>query len=32
LPEIPDHIEYVSVRPDLDEVLPAGYISPAIRK
>ena len=30
--EIPDHIEYVSVRPDLDEVLPAGYIHPAIRK
>jgi len=30
--EIPDHIEYVSVRPDLDRVLPAGYISPAIRK
>ncbi len=30
--EIPDHIEYVSVRPDLDKVLPAGYIHPAIRK
>jgi mannose-6-phosphate isomerase-like protein (cupin superfamily) len=30
--EIPDHIEYVSVRPDLDKVLPAGYIYPAIRK
>jgi quercetin dioxygenase-like cupin family protein len=30
--EIPDHIEYVSVRPDLDKVLPAGYISPAISK
>jgi mannose-6-phosphate isomerase-like protein (cupin superfamily) len=30
--EIPDHIEYVSVRPDLDKVLPAGYIAPAIRK
>jgi mannose-6-phosphate isomerase-like protein (cupin superfamily) len=30
--EIPDHIEYVSVRPDLDKVLPAGYISPAIKK
>ena len=28
--EIPDHIEYVSVRPDLDKVLPAGYIHPAI--
>ena len=30
--EIPDHIEYVTVRPDLDKVLPAGYIHPAIRK
>ena len=30
--EIPDHIEYVSVRPDLDKVLPAGYVYPAIRK
>ena len=30
--EIPDHVEYVSVRPDLDKVLPAGYIYPAIRK
>lgn len=30
--EIPDHIEYVSVRPDLDRVLPAGYIYPTIRK
>ena len=30
--EIPDHIEYVTVRPDLDRVLPAGYIHPAIRK
>ena len=30
--EIPDHIEYVSVRPDLEKVLPAGYISPALKK
>jgi mannose-6-phosphate isomerase-like protein (cupin superfamily) len=30
--EIPDHVEYVSVRPDLDRVLPAGYTNPAIRK
>lgn len=30
--EVPDHIEYVSVRPDLDKVLPAGYVNPAIRK
>jgi len=30
--EIADHIEYVSVRPDLEKVLPAGYVYPAIRK
>jgi len=30
--EIPDHIEYVVVRPDLDKVLPAGYIAPSIRQ
>jgi mannose-6-phosphate isomerase-like protein (cupin superfamily) len=30
--EIADHIEYVSVRPDLDKVLPAGYVYPAIRQ
>jgi mannose-6-phosphate isomerase-like protein (cupin superfamily) len=30
--EIPDHIEYVSVRPDLDKVLPAGYVHPTIGK
>ncbi len=28
--EVADHIEYVSVRPDLDKVLPAGYVNPAI--
>jgi mannose-6-phosphate isomerase-like protein (cupin superfamily) len=30
--EIPDHIEYVTVRTDPDKVLPAGYINPAIKK
>jgi quercetin dioxygenase-like cupin family protein len=30
--EVPDHIEYVSVRPDLEKVLPAGYINPALKK
>lgn len=30
--EVPDHIEYVSVRPDLDKVLPAGYVNPALKK
>jgi len=30
--EVPDHIEYVSVRPDLSKVLPAGYVHPSIRK
>lgn len=29
--EVLDHIEYVSVRPDLDKVLPAGYVYPALR-
>jgi mannose-6-phosphate isomerase-like protein (cupin superfamily) len=30
--EIPDHVEYVSIRPDLDKVLPAGYVNPTLRK
>ena len=30
--EVADHIEYVSVRPDLDKVLPAGYVNPALAK
>jgi len=30
--EVADHIEYVSVRPDLDKVLPAGYVNPALKK
>jgi quercetin dioxygenase-like cupin family protein len=30
--EVPDHIEYVSVRPDVDKVLPAGYVNPVLKK
>jgi quercetin dioxygenase-like cupin family protein len=30
--EVPDHIEYVSIRPDLEKVLPAGYVNPALKK
>lgn len=30
--EVPDHITYVSVRPDADHVLPAGYVHPALKK
>jgi quercetin dioxygenase-like cupin family protein len=30
--EVPDHIEYVSVRPDPEKALPAGYINPALKK
>jgi len=29
---IDDHVTYLSVRPDPDQVLPAGYLNPAIRK
>jgi mannose-6-phosphate isomerase-like protein (cupin superfamily) len=29
--EVPDHIEYVSVRPDIEKVLPAGYVHPAVK-
>jgi mannose-6-phosphate isomerase-like protein (cupin superfamily) len=29
--EVPDHVTYVSIRPDPDRVLPVGYVSPAIR-
>ena len=28
---VPDHIEYVTVRPDPDQVLPAGYVHPAVK-
>jgi mannose-6-phosphate isomerase-like protein (cupin superfamily) len=30
--EIPDHVKYLSVRPDPDRVLPAGYVNPAIEQ
>ena len=30
--EITDHVDYLSVRPDPDRVLPAGYVHPAIKK
>ena len=28
--DIADHVDYLSVRPDLDKVLPAGYVHPLI--
>ena len=30
--DVEDHVEYVSVRPDPDHVLPAGYVHPLLRK
>lgn len=30
--DITDHVDYLSVRPDPDKVLPAGYVNPAIKK
>jgi mannose-6-phosphate isomerase-like protein (cupin superfamily) len=30
--DVPDHIEYVLVRPDVEKVLPAGYVNPALKK
>jgi hypothetical protein len=30
--DITDHVDYLSIRPDPDRVLPAGYINPAIKK
>jgi len=30
--EVPDHIEYVSARPDPERALPAGYVNPALKK
>ena len=30
--EITDHVDYLSVRPDPDRVLPAGYVNSAIKK
>jgi quercetin dioxygenase-like cupin family protein len=29
--EVPDHVTYVSIRPDPDRVLPVGYLNPAIK-
>jgi len=30
--KIADHVDYLSVRPDPDRVLPAGYVNPAIKR
>jgi mannose-6-phosphate isomerase-like protein (cupin superfamily) len=30
--DIADHVDYLSVRPDPDRVLPAGYLNPMIKK
>jgi quercetin dioxygenase-like cupin family protein len=30
--DITDHVDYLSVRPDPDRVLPRDYVNPAIRK
>jgi mannose-6-phosphate isomerase-like protein (cupin superfamily) len=30
--EVEDHVTYLSVRPDADHVLPAGYVHPALKK
>jgi mannose-6-phosphate isomerase-like protein (cupin superfamily) len=30
--EIADHVTYLSIRPDVDHLLPAGYVHPALRK
>jgi hypothetical protein len=30
--KITDHVDYLSVRPDPNHVLPAGYVNPAIKK
>ena len=29
--EIPEQVRYLSIRPDPDRVLPAGYVNPAMR-
>jgi mannose-6-phosphate isomerase-like protein (cupin superfamily) len=29
--EVPDHVTYLSIRPDPNRVLPVGYVHPAIR-
>jgi hypothetical protein len=30
--DIADHVDYLSIRPDPDRVLPADYVHPAIKK
>ncbi|MEJ0022875.1 MAG: cupin domain-containing protein [Alphaproteobacteria bacterium] len=30
--EIPDHIQYVTIRPDTGKVLPGGYVNPEVKK
>ncbi len=30
--EIPEQVRYLSIRPDPDRVLPAGYVNPAITR
>jgi hypothetical protein len=30
--QVDEHVDYLSVRPDPDHVLPAGYVNPAIKK
>jgi mannose-6-phosphate isomerase-like protein (cupin superfamily) len=30
--EIPDHVNYLSIRPDPDRVLPAGYVNPTLER
>ena len=30
--DIPDHVDYLSVRPDPDRVLPKDYVNPVLRK
>ena len=30
--DISDHVDYLSIRPDPDRVLPAGYVNPALKK
>ncbi len=30
--DVPDHVDYVSMRPDVERVLPAGYVNPLLKK
>jgi len=30
--DIADHVDYLSVRPDPDRILPAGYVNPSLKK